>query len=114
VLELNRSFGTAEKHKIAIICHATFVFGLSVWALSNNNNTPQSTVHSQDKSSGSALKGTPSIMSGFAPKEAVELAPPKDDPITREELAKCSGADPSQPIYVAIKGEIVYPLTNCS
>lgn len=43
-------------------------------------------------------------MSGFAPKEEVKLAPPKDDPITKEELAKCDGEDPSKPIYVAIKG----------
>lgn len=43
-------------------------------------------------------------MSGFAPKEEVKLAPPKDDPITKEELAKCDGQDPSKPIYVAIKG----------
>jgi hypothetical protein len=28
----------------------------------------------------------------FAPKTPVELAPPKDDPITYEELAKCDGA----------------------
>lgn len=27
----------------------------------------------------------------FAPKEPVELDPPKDDPITKEELAKCDG-----------------------
>ena len=43
-------------------------------------------------------------MSGFAPKEEVKLAPPKDDPITKAELAKCDGQDPSKPIYVAIKG----------
>lgn len=43
-------------------------------------------------------------MSGFAPKEEVKLAPPKDDPITKEELAKCDGEDASKPIYVAIKG----------
>ena len=28
----------------------------------------------------------------FAPKTPVDLAPPKDDPITYEELAKCDGA----------------------
>lgn len=27
----------------------------------------------------------------FAPKEAVQLAPPKDDVITLEHLAKCDG-----------------------
>jgi membrane-associated progesterone receptor component len=34
----------------------------------------------------------------FAPKEPVTLSPPKDDPITREHLAKCDGRllDPSQ------------------
>lgn len=28
----------------------------------------------------------------FAPKTPVDLAPPKSDPITYEELAKCDGA----------------------
>lgn len=27
----------------------------------------------------------------FSPKEPVQLNPPKDDPITKEELAKCDG-----------------------
>ncbi|TFK22102.1 cytochrome b5 [Coprinopsis marcescibilis] len=34
------------------------------------------------------------------------LDPPKDDPYTPEELAQYDGADPSKPIYVAIKGTI--------
>jgi hypothetical protein len=38
----------------------------------------------------------------FAPKHPVELAPPKDDPITYEELAECDGAflktKPSSPL----------------
>ncbi|KAJ3550052.1 hypothetical protein NMY22_g660 [Coprinellus aureogranulatus] len=32
-----------------------------------------------------------------------DLAPPKDDPFTVEELAQYTGEDPSKPIYVAIK-----------
>ncbi|KAI5805939.1 cytochrome b5-like heme/steroid binding domain-containing protein [Geopyxis carbonaria] len=42
----------------------------------------------------------------FAPKEPVTLAPPKDDPITVDQLAKCDGSDPSKPVYVAIKGTV--------
>ena len=34
----------------------------------------------------------------------VELAPPKDDPFTTEELKKYDGSDTTKPIYVAIKG----------
>lgn len=34
------------------------------------------------------------------------LAPPKDDPITRDELSKYDGSDPSQPIWLAIKGTV--------
>ena len=34
----------------------------------------------------------------------VVLDPPKDDPITVEDLAQYNGTDPSKPIYVAIKG----------
>ncbi|KAK2034634.1 cytochrome b5-like Heme/Steroid binding domain-containing protein [Colletotrichum caudatum] len=47
----------------------------------------------------------------FEPKVPVELAPPKDDPITLEELAKADGSDPNGKTYVAIKG-IVYDVTG--
>ncbi|KAJ3492429.1 hypothetical protein NLG97_g5400 [Lecanicillium saksenae] len=46
----------------------------------------------------------------FEPKEPVQLNPPKDDPITVEELAKCNGVD-SDKVYVAIKGK-VYDVTG--
>lgn len=42
----------------------------------------------------------------FEPKEPVKLDPPKDDPITLEELAKCNGTDPDLPTLVAIKGRV--------
>lgn len=42
----------------------------------------------------------------FAPKQPVQLDPPKDDPITRSELEKHNGDDPSKPILVAIKGTV--------
>ncbi|KAF8069918.1 cytochrome b5 [Lyophyllum atratum] len=35
-----------------------------------------------------------------------DLAPPKSDPITTEELKKFDGSNPNLPIYVAIKGTI--------
>ncbi|RXW24343.1 hypothetical protein EST38_g1541 [Candolleomyces aberdarensis] len=36
----------------------------------------------------------------------VDLAPPKDDPYTPEQLAEYDGRDSSKPILVAIKGDI--------
>lgn len=39
----------------------------------------------------------------FAPKHKVELAPPKDDPISLDHLAKCDGEHEGYPTYVAIK-----------
>ncbi|KAJ5144067.1 Cytochrome b5 [Penicillium bovifimosum] len=42
----------------------------------------------------------------FEPKVPVQLDPPKDDPISPEELAKCDGSDPSRPTLVAIKGVV--------
>lgn len=45
-------------------------------------------------------------MAGFAPKTEVKLDPPKDDPITVEELAQCDGEHEGKPIYVAIKGRL--------
>ncbi|KAJ7090752.1 cytochrome b5-like heme/steroid binding domain-containing protein [Mycena belliarum] len=35
-----------------------------------------------------------------------DLLPPKDDPFTLAQLKAFSGADPSQPIYVSIKGTV--------
>ena len=37
-----------------------------------------------------------------APRD--DLAPPKDDPYTLEQLKQYDGSDPEKPIYVAIKG----------
>ncbi|KAF8517622.1 progesterone binding protein [Gautieria morchelliformis] len=37
---------------------------------------------------------------------ATELAPPKDDPFTVEQLKHFDGATPDTPIYVAIKGKV--------
>ncbi|KAK1983269.1 cytochrome b5-like Heme/Steroid binding domain-containing protein [Colletotrichum cereale] len=47
----------------------------------------------------------------FEPKVPIVLAPPKDDPITLDELAKADGSDPNGKTYVAIKG-IVYDVTG--
>ncbi|KAI3326212.1 cytochrome b5 [Xylariaceae sp. AK1471] len=41
----------------------------------------------------------------FEPKVPVNLSPPKDEPITLEELAKANGTE-GQKSYVAIKGKI--------
>ncbi|CAG7967683.1 unnamed protein product [Penicillium nalgiovense] len=49
----------------------------------------------------------------FEPKVAVQLDPPKDDPISVEELAKCDGTDPNRPTLVAIKG-VVFDVTRNS
>ncbi|KAH8147856.1 uncharacterized protein LAJ45_07957 [Morchella importuna] len=50
----------------------------------------------------------------FAPKQPVALAPPKEDPISVEHLAKCSGANPDYPTYVAIKGTVFDVTGNSS
>ncbi|KAJ7644822.1 cytochrome b5-like heme/steroid binding domain-containing protein [Roridomyces roridus] len=39
-----------------------------------------------------------------APRD--DLAPPKDDPFTLEQLREFDGSDPSKPIYVSIKGTV--------
>ncbi|KAJ3578410.1 hypothetical protein NPX13_g2155 [Xylaria arbuscula] len=46
----------------------------------------------------------------FEPKVPVNLDPPKDDPITLEELAQADGAE-GRRAYVAIKGK-VYDVTG--
>ena len=40
--------------------------------------------------------------------ENPDLAPPKDDPFTLEQLRDYDGSDSSKPIYVAIKGMYRY------
>ncbi|KAF2682182.1 progesterone binding protein-like protein [Lentithecium fluviatile CBS 122367] len=42
----------------------------------------------------------------FAPKQPVDLAPPKDDIITRDHLSKCDGTNEGFPTLVAIKGDV--------
>ena len=42
-----------------------------------------------------------------APRD--DLAPPKDDPFTLQQLKQYDGSDTAKPIYVAIKG-MVYPI----
>lgn len=37
-----------------------------------------------------------------------DLAPPKDDPYTTEQLKQYDGSDPSKPILVAIKGGYLF------
>ncbi|KAI1778317.1 cytochrome b5 [Hypoxylon cercidicola] len=45
------------------------------------------------------------MASKFGPKVSVNLDPPKDDPISAEELAKADGTE-GQKAYVAIKGKV--------
>ncbi|KAL2043279.1 hypothetical protein N7G274_003585 [Stereocaulon virgatum] len=42
----------------------------------------------------------------FTPKDPPKLNPPKEDPITMEELAKCDGTHSSHLTYVAIMGTV--------
>ncbi|GAO51883.1 hypothetical protein G7K_5974-t1 [Saitoella complicata NRRL Y-17804] len=43
--------------------------------------------------------------------EVNDLAPPKDDPYTTEQLAECDGSDESKPIWLAIRG-LIYDVTR--
>ncbi|KAI9862486.1 MAG: hypothetical protein M1813_004337 [Trichoglossum hirsutum] len=42
----------------------------------------------------------------FEPKQPVQLAPPKSDPIEKDYLNKCNGTNTGYPTYVAIKGTV--------
>lgn len=42
----------------------------------------------------------------FAPKEHMELAPPRFDPVSRDYLSHCTGREPGYPTLVAILGTI--------
>ncbi|KAI9857440.1 MAG: hypothetical protein M1824_004848 [Vezdaea acicularis] len=49
----------------------------------------------------------------FEPKSAVNLAPPKDDPLPQDYLTKCDGTQSGYPTLVAIKG-VVFDVTGNS
>ena len=49
--------------------------------------------------------------------ERTDLAPPKDDPFTTEDLKQYDGTDSSKPILVAVKGEpyaLFFPMNFAS
>jgi hypothetical protein len=73
------------------------VFYVSYRYLSRSSS-PHTTPAAQPAES--PQKPLKSIMS--APRD--DLAPPKDDPYTPEQLKAFDGSDTSKPIYVAIKG----------
>ncbi|KAF2395527.1 SCA7-domain-containing protein [Trichodelitschia bisporula] len=50
----------------------------------------------------------------FTPKTPVTLAPPKDDPIELDHLAKCDGTNEGFPTLVAIKGTVFDVTGNAS
>ncbi|KAK4051205.1 hypothetical protein OIV83_003027 [Microbotryomycetes sp. JL201] len=56
------------------------------------------------KGSGSSI--AESVSSMMQPPPDLKLNPPKDDPITKEELKKYDGSNPDLGIYVAIKGTV--------
>lgn len=62
------------------------------------------TVSAPQMSNNNNAQSTGSIMS----QPATDLAPPKDDPMTVEQLKQFDGATVDTPIYVAIKGSSRY------
>ncbi|MBW0534455.1 hypothetical protein O181_074170 [Austropuccinia psidii MF-1] len=81
-----RSIDYLQHHKLWVLVHLAVLSVLTFWALTTGRSSAQS----------------PRKMSSGPPQ--VDLRPPKDDPITIEELSRFDGSDPSKPIYVAIKG----------
>ena len=69
-------------------------------------NRKQADTNQEDKSAEGSSEQKPVMQ---PPKS--DLAPPKDDPFTVEQLKQYDGTDPSKPIYVAIKGALLFLLT---
>ena len=72
-----------------------------VYLLAKYFNTP--VTPPPTKPEGKEEKKPKSIMQ----PENSDLAPPKDDPFTLEQLRLYDGSDPSKPIYLAIKGRFI-------
>lgn len=66
----------------------------------------------KQQTSTSTEKDTKSESSTVMQPPQTDLAPPKDDPFTVEQLKQYDGSDPSKPIYVAIKGASAFPPTT--
>ncbi|KAL0570516.1 hypothetical protein V5O48_011440 [Marasmius crinis-equi] len=68
----------------------------------SNSNSTAASLAAQGQTSSEQKKETKSIMQ---PARA-DLAPPKDDPFTQEQLKQFDGSNPDKPIYVSIKGTV--------
>ena len=73
-----------------------------------SSRRPTPTVNSANESEEKTEDEPKSVMS----PENTDLAPPKDDPFTLEQLKAYDGNDPSKPIYVSIKGMRAHPPTS--
>lgn len=101
-----------ERNKWALLGHICIIFVLSIWTLNGptKSSRPASRKVSTTAQKQKTSQQLPAVMSGFAPKTEVKLDPPKDDPMSVEELAKYDGKTEGRPIYVAIKGELHLPM----
>lgn len=83
---------------VDVIAQASFVYLAYQYVTRPSRKPIATTVESAKPSQPSAR----SIMS--APRN--DLAPPRYDPFTQEQLKMYNGSNPEQPVYVAIKGTI--------
>ncbi|OJT02635.1 hypothetical protein TRAPUB_6816 [Trametes pubescens] len=81
-------------------------FGTSTGLSSEEQRKYQEQILRKRKQQTSTEKETKSETPSVMQPAQTDLAPPKEDPITVEQLKQYDGSDPSQPIYVAIKGTV--------
>ena len=95
-------FDFIEAHKVEVIVHLVI---LTIGVLLLLRKQASKDIDRINKRAEALSKlDEPLPKSVMESKPAPVLNPPKDDPISVEELAQYNGSDPSKPIYVAIKG----------
>ncbi|KAG7098037.1 hypothetical protein E1B28_000013 [Marasmius oreades] len=67
-----------------------------------SSNSTAASLAAQGQAPNAQKRETKSIMQ----PAKTDLAPPKDDPFTLEQLKEFNGSDPTKPIYVSIKGTV--------
>ncbi|KAF7327118.1 Cytochrome B5 [Mycena kentingensis (nom. inval.)] len=94
-------------------CHRLFTSARITDVLSSHSPSPSSSTASSSPLHPRTPRPPPQsdTDSDAKPKTIMQparedLAPPKDDPYTLEQLKEFSGADPSKPIYLSIKGTV--------
>ncbi|GAB00033.1 uncharacterized protein L969DRAFT_53627 [Mixia osmundae IAM 14324] len=91
---------------VHLVILGTFAFYLLVRDIPTGRAAQPSMADTNKLNSLPEVPQAVAAVGAHAKPDGTHLDPPKDDPISLEELAKCDGSTADAPIYVAIKGTV--------